>query len=380
MAIDMERKMFMDPRTKTLAQNLIRYSTDIQPGENILIEMFDNAEPLAQALVEEVYQAGGVPFLSLKNNRLQRKLLSCASQEQLQSIAEWESARMKSMQAYIGVRASDNISELSDVPAAKLKLYQQYWFKPVHSEIRVNHTKWCVLRWPNPSMAQLAGLSSEAFEDFYYNVCNLDYAHMDRSMSPLVELMEKTDKVRIIGPDTDLSFSIKDIPVIKCSGLRNIPDGEVYTAPVRDSVNGTLAYNAPTIYQGTTFENVRLTFENGRIVHATANLTDRINEIFNTDEGARYIGEFALGVNPYITRPMKDILFDEKIQGSFHFTPGNAYEEADNGNRSAIHWDLVCIQSPDWGGGEIWFDDKLIRKDGRFVVPELLGLNPENLK
>ena len=370
----------MDPRTKTLAQNLIRYSTDIQPGENILIEMFDNAEPLAQALVEEVYQAGGVPFLSLKNNRLQRKLLSCASQEQLQSIAEWESARMKSMQAYIGVRASDNISELSDVPAAKLKLYQQYWFKPVHSEIRVNHTKWCVLRWPNPSMAQLAGLSSEAFEDFYYNVCNLDYAHMDRSMSPLVELMEKTDKVRIIGPDTDLSFSIKEIPVVKCSGLRNIPDGEVYTAPVRDSVNGTLAYNAPTIYQGTTFENVRLTFENGRIVHATANLNDRINEIFNTDEGARYIGEFALGVNPYITRPMKDILFDEKIQGSFHFTPGNAYEEADNGNRSAIHWDLVCIQSPDWGGGEIWFDGKLIRKDGRFVVPELLGLNPENLK
>ena len=370
----------MDPRTKTLAQNLIRYSTDIQPGENILIEMFDNAEPLAQALVEEVYQAGGVPFLSLKNNRLQRKLLSCASQEQLQSIAEWESARMKSMQAYIGVRASDNISELSDVPAAKLKLYQQYWFKPVHSEIRVNHTKWCVLRWPNPSMAQLAGLSSEAFEDFYYNVCNLDYAHMDRSMSPLVELMEKTDKVRITGPDTDLSFSIKDIPVIKCSGLRNIPDGEVYTAPVRDSVNGTLAYNAPTIYQGTTFENVRLTFENGRIVHATANLTDRINEIFNTDEGARYIGEFALGVNPYITRPMKDILFDEKIQGSFHFTPGNAYEEADNGNRSAIHWDLVCIQSPDWGGGEIWFDGKLIRKDGLFVVSELLGLNPENLK
>ena len=284
------------------------------------------------------------------------------------------------MQAYIGVRASHNISELSDVPSEKLKLYQQYWSKPVHSEIRVKNTKWCVLRWPNSAMAQLAGLSSEAFEDFYYNVCNLDYAKMDLAMTPLVELMEKTDRVKIIGPGTDLAFSIKNIPVVKCSGLRNIPDGEVYTAPVRDSVNGILAYNTPSIYQGTTYENVQLTFENGRIIQATANLSDRITEVFDTDEGSRYIGEFALGVNPFITKPMKDTLFDEKIQGSFHFTPGNAYEEADNGNRSAIHWDLVCIQSPEWGGGEIWFDDRLIRKDGQFVLPELAGLNPENLK
>jgi aminopeptidase len=370
----------MDPRTKILAQNLIRYSTDLQPGEKILIEMFDDALPLAQALVEETYQAGGVPFLSLKNNRLQRKLLSGASVEQLQAVAGWESERMKAMQAYIGVRASNNTSELCDVPSGKLKLYQQHWFKPVHSEIRVKNTKWCVLRWPNPSMAQLAGMSSDAFEDFYYDVCNLDYAKMDLAMTPLVELMQNTDQVRIVGPGTDLRFSIKKIPVVKCAGLRNIPDGEVYTAPVRDSVNGTLAYNAPSIYQGTTYENVHLTFENGRIITSTCNLTERICEVFDTDEGSRYVGEFALGVNPFITRPMRDILFDEKIQGSFHFTPGNAYEEADNGNCSAIHWDLVCIQSPEWGGGEIWFDGKLIRKDGRFVIPELFCLNPENLK
>lgn len=370
----------MDVRTRTLAQNLIRYSTNLQPGEKLLIEMFDDAFPLAQALVEEAYQAGGVPFLSLKSNRLQRKLLSCASQEQLEAVAGWESARMRDMQAYIGVRASENISEMSDVPAEKLKLYQQYWFKPVHSEIRVKSTKWCVLRWPNASMAQLAGMSSEGFEDFYYNVCNLDYAKMDRAMNPLVAMMEKTDKVRIAGPGTDLSFSIKGIPVVKCSGLRNIPDGEVYTAPVRDSVNGTLTYNTPSIYQGTTYENVRLTFEQGHITSSSANLPERIKQVFNTDEGARYIGEFAIGLNPYILNPMKDTLFDEKIQGSFHFTPGNAYEEADNGNRSSIHWDLVCIQNPEWGGGEIWFDDQLIRKDGRFIPAELSVLNPENLK
>lgn len=370
----------MDARTLQLAQNLIRYSTALQPGENILIEMFDDALPLAQALVVEAYRAGGVPFLSIKNNRLQRKLLSGASREQLQSIAAWESERMRFMQAYIGVRASDNISELSDVSPEKLKLYQQEWFQPVHSEIRVKNTKWCVLRWPNSSMAQLAGVSSEAFEDFYYDVCNLDYARMDQAMTPLVALMEKTDQVRIIGPGTDLRFSIKGIPVIKCSGLRNIPDGEVYTAPVRDSVNGTLAYNAPSIFQGVTYENIGLSFENGCIINATANLPDRINNVLDTDPGARYIGEFALGVNPYIIKPMKDTLFDEKIQGSFHFTPGNAYEEADNGNRSAIHWDLVCIQTPECGGGEIWFDEVLIRKNGQFILPELAGLNPENLK
>ena len=370
----------MDARTVQLAQNLIRYSTDLQPGENILIEMFDDALPLAQALVDEVYRAGGVPFLSLKNNRLQRKLLSGASSAQLQAIAGWESTRMSAMQAYIGIRASENISELSDVPPEKLQMYQHDWFRPVHSEIRVKKTKWCVLRWPNPSMAQLAGQSSEAFETFYYNVCNLDYARMDRAMTPLVELMEKTDRVRIAGPGTDLSFSIRAIPVVKCSGLRNIPDGEVYTAPVRDSVNGTLTYNTPSIFQGVTYENIRFQFKNGRITQATANLNERLNKVLDTDDGARYIGEFALGVNPFILKPMKDTLFDEKIQGSFHFTPGNAYEEADNTNRSAIHWDLVCIQTPEYGGGEIWFDDVLVRKDGRFIPAELAPLNPENLK
>ena len=161
---------------------------------------------------------------------------------------------------------------------------------------------------------------------------------------------------------------------------RNIPDGEVYTAPVKDSINGTLTYNTPAVFQGFTFENISFRFENGKIVEATANDTERINEVLNTDEGARYIGEFAIGVNPYILKPMKDTLFDEKIMGSFHFTPGNCYEEeAPNGNSSAIHWDLVCIQTPEYGGGEIYFDDVLIRKDGRFVVKELECLNPENL-
>ncbi|BBB90030.1 MAG TPA: aminopeptidase [Methylomusa anaerophila] len=369
----------MDPRIKTLANNLIHYSIALQPGEKILIEVFDDAYPLAKALVDEVYAVGGVPFLELKNNQLQRALIRNATQKQLSSIASWEAARMKEMNAYIGVRASHNVSELADVPSDQLQKYSQYWMKPVHTDIRVPNTKWCVMRYPNPSMAQLANMSTEAFEDFYFNVCNLDYAKMAKAMDPLIDLMEHTDKVHIIGPGTDINFSIKDIPAIKCSGLRNIPDGEVYTAPVKNSVNGFLTYNTPAIYQGFTYDNIRLEFKNGKIMNASANDTEKINKVLDTDKGARFIGEFALGVNPHIDTPMKDTLFDEKIKGSFHFTPGNAYDVAFNGNKSAIHWDLVCIQNPEYGGGEIWFDDRLIRKDGRFIIPALEGLNPENL-
>lgn len=370
----------MDSRITTLAKNLIHYSTHLQKGEKILIEVFDDAHPLAKALVKEVYNVGALPFLTIKSNELQRALISGANKDQLNIIAAYEANRMKQMDAYLGIRASANVSELSDVPGEKMKLYQQHWQKPVHSDIRVPDTKWCVMRYPNGSMAQLANMSTESFEDFYFNVCNLDYAKMDTAMTPLVELMNRTDKVHIIGPGTDLSFSIKDIPAVKCSGLRNIPDGEVYTAPVKNSIYGKLSYNTPAVYQGVTYENISLTFEAGKIIDAAANYTEKINEVFDTDAGARYVGEFALGVNPYITTPMKDTLFDEKIQGSFHFTPGMAYKEANNGNSSAIHWDLVCIQTPEYGGGEIYFDDVLIRKDGLFVLDELQGLNPENLK
>lgn len=374
------REVFiLDSRIQLLAKNLITYSTNLKQGEKVLIEMFDDALPLAKALVEETYQVGAIPFLTLKNNQLQRVLLQNSSIEQLKLIAEWEAQRMNTMDAYIGIRASENISELSDVPAEQMQLYQQHWQKPVHTDLRVPNTKWCVMRYPNHSMAQLANMSTEAFENFYFDVCNLDYAKMDKAMTPLVELMERTDKVKIIGSGTDLTFSIKNIPAIKCAGLRNIPDGEVYTAPVKASVNGVLSYNTPAVYQGVTYENIRLEFSEGKITNATANYTEKINKILDTDEGSRYIGEFAIGLNPHISIPMKDTLFDEKIKGSFHFTPGNAYDHAFNGNKSAIHWDLVCIQTPEYGGGEIWFDNVLIRKDGRFVIPELAGLNPEKL-
>jgi aminopeptidase len=285
---------------------------------------------------------------------------------------------MKKVQAYIAIRGSDNSSETSDVPGKLMSLYTKTT-RPVQ-EWRVNKTRWCVLRWPAPSMAQAANMSTEAFENFYFEVCTMDYPKMARAMGPLQKLMSKTDRVRLQSPGTDLQFSIKGIGAIMAEGKRNIPDGEVFSCPVKNSVQGCIQYNTPTIYSGTKFENVRLEFKDGKIIKATSNNNQRLNEILDTDPGARYIGEFSLGFNPYILNPMCDILFDEKIAGSLHFTPGQAYEDADNGNKSAVHWDMVLIQRPEWGGGEVWFDDKLIRKDGMFVPKELQPLNPENLK
>lgn len=370
-----------DARVDKLARQLIRYSTRLTAGENVLIEAFDVPPDIVAALVREARAVGAHPIVMLKTNQILRAQYTHADDTSFSLAGKLEKAWMEQMQAYIGIRGSQNITELADVPAAQMQKYQKLWWQPVHRDVRINHTKWVVLRYPSSSMAQQANMSTEAFEDFYFDVCaNLDYAKMSKAMDPLKALMEKTDRVQLKAPGTDLSFSIKGIPAIKCDGLVNIPDGEVFTAPVKTSVNGTITFNTPTVYNGSSFDSMHLEFKDGKIVKATSSDTEKMNAIFDTDEGARYVGEFAIGFNPYITKPMKDILFDEKIAGSLHFTPGNSYDEADNGNKSGVHWDMVLMQDPASGGGEIWFDGKLIRKDGVFVLPELAGLNPENLK
>ncbi len=368
-----------DPRMTKLAQSLVRYSCELQPGEKVLIETFDCPDFVAEALVQEAYQAGARPFFEIHRTKVERQWLRGADREQIERLSAWDAARMEQMDAYISLRGNDNFLENADVPPEVDELYQSIYFRKVHHEIRVAKTKWCVLRYPSPSMAQLSGMSTEAFEDFYFDVCNLDYGKMNRAMDALKELMDRTDQVRILGPGTDLSFSIRGVGAVKCAGNKNIPDGEVYTAPVRDSANGTICFNTPSRYSGVTFDQIRLTLRDGKIIESSSNHPGRMEQILNLDEGARYIGEFAIGVNPYITRPMCETLFDEKIAGSIHFTPGAAYEDAFNGNKSALHWDLVLIQTAEWGGGEIYFDDVLVRRDGRFVLPSLGCLNPENL-
>ena len=365
-----------DARFDKLAKLLVEYSTTLKRGETVLIETFDAPEEMTIALIRAARAAGALPFAQLQRARVSRELALNATERQLNLTAIHELARMKKMDAYIAIRGSQNITELSDVPAEQMKLLAKK-MRPVQDQ-RVRKTKWVVLRWPTPSMAQLAGMSTEAFEDFYFDVCTLDYRRLQPGMKALKALMEKTDRVEIKGPGTDLRFSIKGISAIICGGDRNIPDGEVFSCPVKESVEGCVTFNAPTIYQGIGFDGIRLAFKNGKIVEATSNQTKKLNHILDSDPGARYIGEFSLGFNPYVMHPMRDILFDEKIAGSFHFTPGQAYEEADNGNRSQVHWDMVNIQRPDYGGGEIYFDGKLIRRNGEFLPQQLRSLNRGN--
>lgn len=368
-----------DPRITKLAKTIIHHSTHLKRGENILIEAIDIPGEVVIAIVREAEKIGATPFVTLKTNEILREIYRHASEKSMKAIGKWEAARMKEMDAYVGIRGSYNISEFADVPSEKMKLYQTHWLDPVHLKIRIKK-KWVVMRWPHPSMAQQVGMSTAAFQNLYFKVCNLDYKKMERNMGALEKRMKKADRVRIVGKDTDLEFSIKGIPVVKCAGEYNLPDGEVFTAPVKNSINGIITHTVPTIYQGIQHANVRLEFKDGKIIKATSDKTRQLNKVLDSDRSARYIGEFSFGLNPYITRPMMDILFDEKIAGSFHLTPGSCYEEAPNGNKSEIHWDMVSVQTKEYGGGEIYFDDILIRKNGKFVTKDLEKCNPRYLK
>lgn len=368
----------IDDRYRKLAETLIGFSINLQEGERVMINNIDTPDDITIALLEAVAERGGVPFIKLQTSKIMRARNMLASEKSIKDISELSLNEMKQMDAFVAIRGGNNAFYSSDVPQEQ-KIMIDKAMRPVQ-DWRVKKTKWVILRWPTDGFAQQAKMSTDEFEDFFFRVCTMDYAKMGNGMSALKERMEKTDKVHITGNGTDLQFSIKKIPAIPCGGHHNIPDGEVFTAPVKNSINGKIQYNTPTVYQGIPFENVRLEFENGKIVDASAgNKTKELNKIFDADEGARYVGEFSFGFNPHITKPMCDILFDEKIAGSFHFTPGQAYEEADNGNRSQIHWDLVCIQREEYGGGEIYFDNELIRKDGEFIPAELQQLNAKNL-
>lgn len=378
----------IDARWEKLARLLVHHSMRVQPGERVLIEAFDMPPAFVALMVRQITEAGGMPLVELKSSRILRALYQTATEEQIRLIGELEKQRMQQMQCYVGLRGAGNFAEMSDVPQEKMHLVREHWWQPVHQEVRVPKTKWVVLRWPTPGMAQSAGMSTEGFEDFYFQVCTLDYTRMEQAVQPLIERMQHAKEVNITGPGTDLRFSIEGIGVVPCIGLRNIPDGECFTCPVRDSVEGTITFNTNTVYEGNLYRNLQFKLSRGRIIEANcaddgdkpgAGNPRKLNTILDSDEGARYIGEWSFGFNPYILHPMNDTLFDEKIAGSFHFTPGNAYETADNGNRSQVHWDIVMIQRPEYGGGEIFFDGELIRKDGLFVPPELQGLNPENL-
>jgi len=363
-----------DPRITQFAKILVDYSTRVKKGDVVLI----NASGLeALPLVKELHSLcleRGAAYVEYAFSvpEIDRNFYNLANKQQLGYFPQQKLDFFKTLTVYFGIGAGDNSMVMANARQEAMVAYQKLT-KPLVDQ-RVKHTRWVVTRYPTHAAAQEAGMSLDEYEDYLFSACCIDWNAESKKQGKLKKLMDKTKKVRIVAPDTDLTFSIEGLPGITCDGRLNMPDGEVFTAPVRDSVQGHITYNCPSIYQGKEFNGVRFEFKDGRIVKATAQagMSGALNKILDTDEGARYIGEFSLGINPGIRRPMRNILFDEKIFGSIHFTPGQAYDECDNGNRSAVHWDLVRILSD----GEILFDGVLIQKQGVFVHKDLLELNP----
>lgn len=371
----------MDPRYLQLAKILVGYSTKVGKNDRVLFQV-DVHTPfdMLKAVAEEVRAVGGVMMQPiLTDERLTALCMKGCTQRQLAPDAAAYMVRMLAADVRIAFRSFGNIMEMAGVPSDDSTLANKV-MGGLCMEEAIENTRWVLNRWPTPAFAQLAGMSTGEFEDIFFRAVLVDYEAMTESVKPLVELMNATDQVRIVGPDTELTFSIKGIGAVPCTGLRNIPDGEVYSAPIRDSVNGQLHYNTVTITKsGQRFSGVRFVFKDGKIIEATCDSGDQaaIERILNTDEGARYVGEFALGINWGVTQTIGDTLFDEKVGGSFHFTPGMCYDDAPNGNKSAVHWDIICDQREQHGGGEIYFDDKLVRQNGLFVPEELAALNPK---
>lgn len=363
---------------KKLAQKLVNYSCNVQREEKVLIEYSDCSNSFVNYLIKEILDKGAYPFTRYVDRQLQRNILINGNEELFSMYAKYDAKQMQDMDAVILIKGARNEFEYSDVNPKQIQLYNAVYNKPVHHEIRVNK-KWVLLRYPTKAFAQSSRQSTESFTQYFFDVCNLDYSKMCNALENLKQLMEKTDVVRILAPNTDLTFSIKGIPAIKCCGECNIPDGEIYTAPVKNSINGQIQFNIPAVVDGKEYTNILLKFKDGKIIEYDCNDNESFKEIIEADDGSSYMGEFAFGINPYVDKPIGDILFDEKMNMSIHMAIGCSYDDAYNGNKSSVHLDLIQSHKISMGGGEIYFDKKLIRKNGEFILPKLVAINKQNL-
>ncbi len=368
---------YMEEKIKKLADIIVNYSLNIKEDEKILITyQTTEARSLVKEIINKINLRKGIAFTNYVDPFLSNLLKETSTSKRIDLMREYQKFELDHFDSFVNIRYNLNDYEGRDIKDTIRSEINKKTYD-IHDKI-VNERKWVLLNYPSYVDSFKAKTKFENFLDYSLDVMTLDYRKMREDIKPLKQLMEKTDKVKIIGEGTDITFSIKNMPVIPCIGESNIPDGEIFTCPIKNSVNGVITYNTSSTYHGEVFTNIRLEFSNGKIINASCaerEKNDKLNKIFDTDEGSRYIGEFSLGLNPKILHPMGDILFDEKIIGSIHFTPGAAYKESYNGNDSSVHWDLVLIQRKDYGGGEIYFDDKLIRKNGLFVLDELKHLN-----
>jgi len=345
-------------RLALLADRIANYSLKLKKGDRCLIAAGHSAMPLVNAFAGTCVEIGAVPIPYFMDDELTRLFLCSLPQDDDIALAETIATfvdpihrMMDGVEAVVVIRSKETDTPYAGATGKTLQHFQNKFGQLFHRF--TNEKRWVVLDWPTALQAEKANLSYEAFYKFVMDISLVDYAAMHAAALPAKAVLDAADRVHIHGPGTDLHFSKKGINTIIGAAANSYPDGELYTAPVKTSVEGYVTFTVPSIYMGQTFEGIRLAFSHGKIVEATCKSgdADALTAIFETDEGASYIGEFALGINPDVNQPMNDIHYDEKIAGSFHFTPGNCYNDAYNGNRSAIHWDLVCMQTPEYGGG-----------------------------
>ncbi|MDZ7680788.1 MAG: aminopeptidase [Fodinibius sp.] len=357
-----------------LAKKILEYSCELEKGQNVMLQLVGlNGIGLLRALVEHARALDANPFVQIEDTEIRRMLVEKGDKKFWKGQAKNDQLPlMKKMDAFVGIRAALNIYEQADVDKKANKAYADHFADPVHFKERVNNTNWVVLRYPSEAFAMNAKMPTQRFREFYYKACLLDYNELAEAMKPLHERLKDTNMIRLEGEGTDIEFSVEGQTWIPCAGKRNIPDGELFSSPILSSVNGYITY-APSVYQGKPFEYVKLEVRDGVVIDSDSSNNEALQDILDTDAGARQFGEFSFGLNPVIEEPMYDILFDEKIYGSNHLTLGNDYEIAPNGNESNIHWDLVCI------GADVYLDGEKIREGREFVADDLKGLNPENL-
>jgi aminopeptidase len=365
-----------DPRVEAVARILVDYSVNVQPGEFVRIEGTPEGTPLILAIYQRVLERGGHPWLRLTLDEALEIFYKTASDEQLTFVPAVSRQLIEDVDADIGIWTETNTKALTNVDpakqsraqAARRPLSDRFLERAAKKEL-----KWTGTAYPTQAFAQDAEMSLREFEDFVYSAALVHEADpiaawraVSREQQKLIDWLADKDQVRLVGPDTDLTLSIKGRIWVNCDGHENFPDGEIFTGPIEDSANGQVRFTYPACYAGREVEDVRLWFEQGKVVKATAAKNEEfLRTMLDTDEGARFLGEFAFGTNQGVQRFTKNILFDEKIGGTVHMALGTGYPETGSTNRSAIHWDMICDLRQ---GGEVWVDGVLFAKDGRFVI------------
>jgi len=365
-----------DPRIDKLANVLVIYSVAVRPGDRVMIRGDALAEPLLKAVYARVLQAGGHPLMIASLPGTEEMFFRYASDEQLQHVSEPLKLMIETYDVSIVIRGAGNTKALSGVDPAKMvlrnraqtELIKTYLQRSASGELR-----WVGTIFPTNAYAQDAEMSLSEYEDFVYTACMPDsddpvghWRRFSAWQQKIVDWFKGKERVHVVGPETDLRLSIAGRTFINSDGKHNMPSGEVFTGPVEDSIEGHVYFSYPAIHQGREVVGVRLWFEGGKVVKATAEKNeDFLLQTLDTDAGSRYVGEFAIGTNKGITQFTRQILFDEKIGGSFHMAVGAGYPETGSKNESAIHWDMICDLRD---GGEIWVDDELLYKNGEFVI------------